>query len=62
MRFVVAEISCALDYLRSVDIIHRDVKPDNILLDDAGHAHLTDFNVAVRVHDRKGTCARECVT
>ena len=30
------------------------MKPDNILLDDAGHAHLTDFNVAVRVADRKG--------
>ena len=35
-----------MDYLRSKNIVHRDVKPDNILLDEAGHAHLTDFNVA----------------
>jgi serine/threonine kinase 32 len=54
VRFIVAEVGCALDYLRTVDVIHRDVKPDNILLDDAGHAHLTDFNVAVRVADRIG--------
>ena len=49
VRFVCAEIGCALDFLRSRNILHRDVKPDNILLDDAGHAHLTDFNVATYI-------------
>ena len=37
------------------------MKLDNILLDDAGHAHLTDFNVAVRVADRKGKKKMDCV-
>ena len=46
VRFICAEIAAALDHLRSKNIVHRDVIPDNILLDDAGHAHLTDFNVA----------------
>lgn len=46
VRFICAEVSTALDYLRTKNIVHRDVKPDNILLDDLGHAHLTDFNVA----------------
>ena len=50
MRFVVCEVALALDFLRSrCSIVHRDVKPDNILLDADGHAHLTDFNVAVRM-------------
>ena len=50
VRFICAEIGSALDFLRTKRIIHRDVKPDNILLDDKGHAHLTDFNVATKVN------------
>lgn len=46
VRFYVAELSSALSYLHERRIIHRDIKPDNILLDAEGHAHLTDFNVA----------------
>ncbi|CAH1258060.1 serine/threonine-protein kinase 32A-like [Branchiostoma lanceolatum] len=46
VKFYICELVLALDYLRSKNILHRDLKPDNILLDEQGHAHLTDFNVA----------------
>lgn len=54
VRFFVAELSMALDYLHEkCRIIHRDIKPDNVLLDEHGYAHLTDFNIAVKMHQKR---------
>lgn len=46
VRFWIAELGCALRYIHGQGIVHRDVKPDNVLLDSEGHVHLADFNVA----------------
>ncbi len=43
---VVREIATALAYAHSKGFIHRDVKPDNILLHDDGSSALTDFGIA----------------
>ncbi len=43
---VVREIATALAYAHSKGFVHRDVKPDNILLHDDGSSALTDFGIA----------------
>ncbi|CAG8649638.1 4047_t:CDS:2 [Funneliformis caledonium] len=53
VKFYIAEVSLGLHYLHLRKIVHRDLKPDNVLLDEKGHAHLTDFNIAVHFNERK---------
>lgn len=53
VRFWIAELGCALRYIHKQGIVHRDVKPDNVLLDSEGHVHLADFNVASDITPNK---------
>lgn len=43
---ICAQVASALDYAAREGVIHRDVKPDNVLFDTDGNAILTDFGIA----------------
>ncbi|XP_056150984.1 rho-associated protein kinase 2-like [Lampris incognitus] len=48
-RFYTAEVVLALDAIHSMGFIHRDVKPDNMLLDQLGHLKLADFGTCMKM-------------
>ncbi|KAJ7756860.1 kinase-like domain-containing protein [Mycena maculata] len=54
-RFYLATIVLALKYLHSFNIIYRELKPENLLLDSRGYLRLTDFGFAKIVDDRTWT-------
>ncbi|XP_056395826.1 protein kinase C delta type-like [Hyla sarda] len=46
VRFYTTEIACGLQFLHRQNIVHRDIKPDNIMLDKDGHIRIIDLGVA----------------
>merc|ERR1711988_1698064 len=54
-RYYAAQISLVFEYLHSLSILYRDLKPENLLLDKNGNCKVTDFGFAKQVEYRTWT-------
>ena len=53
IKFFVANVVLSLRYLRLNNILHRDIKPDNLVFDKKGYLNLTDFGISKKVKNNK---------
>ena len=65
-RFYIGSVVLALDYLHTNNIVYRDLKPENVFIDQHGYVKLGDFGFAkVCMHDDCGescSCGPPCIT
>ncbi|KAJ3277142.1 hypothetical protein HDV01_000194 [Terramyces sp. JEL0728] len=60
-RFYIAEMILSLEEIHNHHYIHRDVKPENYLLDSQGHIKLADFGSCIRLSDKDSITSHETV-
>lgn len=53
-RFYIGELVEALEYLHKLNIVHMDIKPENILITSTGHIQIADFGTSLRNPEQNG--------
>jgi protein-serine/threonine kinase len=61
-KFYLNEIVVAIEYLHSMDIVYRDLKTENIMLDAEGHVKLIDFGLSKIFEDGASLTTTFCGT
>jgi serine/threonine protein kinase len=49
VKIIVAELIVGFEYLHNKNVVYRDLKPENVLIDKTGHVKITDFGFAKQV-------------
>jgi serine/threonine protein kinase len=55
IQYYAAEIILALEELRRLNVVYRDMKPENLIFNDEGHLVLTDFGICVRLRHKESS-------
>lgn len=61
-KLYIAEIVLALEYIHKHHIVYRDLKSENVLIDQTGHVKLTDFGISKDLGDIPGSASTFCGT
>lgn len=59
--YYVAQITVGILHLHAMNIVYRDMKPENVLLDAKGQCRLSDFGLAVELPEGKKICQKVSV-
>ena len=62
VRLWIAELVLAYGYLHQLNVVFRDLKPENLLLDAEGHLHLADFGLSKQVSSHEQSLHTFCGT
>ena len=53
IKFIVSNVIIGLRYLHNNNILHRDVKPENLIFDNKGYINLADFGISKKIENNK---------
>ena len=56
VKFYAGQILLALEFLHGKGILYRDLKPENVIMDEEGNVVLTDFGLSKWCDDQKDEC------